>query len=229
MKSSQLCIGRALFLSLACFFMSASAATYTWTGAQSSIWENPKNWSPEGLPTAGDTAVISGVTLTLNSPEALATLTISNCTINGASLSANSVSASGTNTINSILTSVSTFAVQNGITTLNGGTITDGNYIIASGTLIVNGAFTFSGASKIGGAGNVTFITNQSIVAGQYNVSGTTDVESIALFNSSSDTWNINPETNVGRIGKCYSFQFACIDERNRERRSPKQSRKYQS
>jgi hypothetical protein len=43
-----------------------ASATYTWTGAVDSHWENPANWEPNGVPEKGDTAAIpSG---TSNSP-----------------------------------------------------------------------------------------------------------------------------------------------------------------
>jgi hypothetical protein len=42
------------------------SATYTWTGAVDSHWENPGNWEPHGVPQSGDTAAISSGTS--NSP-----------------------------------------------------------------------------------------------------------------------------------------------------------------
>ena len=43
-----------------------ASATYTWTGAVDSHWENPANWKPNGVPGRGDTAAISSGTS--NSP-----------------------------------------------------------------------------------------------------------------------------------------------------------------
>ncbi|HVZ24402.1 MAG TPA: hypothetical protein VG871_25185, partial [Vicinamibacterales bacterium] len=40
----------------------ASAQTVrTWTGAASTAWSNPSNWSPAGIPTSGETLVFSNV------------------------------------------------------------------------------------------------------------------------------------------------------------------------
>lgn len=50
----------------------AEAAVRTWTGAVSSDWLNSTNWSPNGVPAAGDTVNISSGSISFSSPVTFA-------------------------------------------------------------------------------------------------------------------------------------------------------------
>ena len=59
----------------------AQAVDYTWNGAASGAWNTPANWSPNGLPGAGDTVYFpSAVEITDGFTIGAGTLTITNGT-----------------------------------------------------------------------------------------------------------------------------------------------------
>ncbi|HEX3624285.1 MAG TPA: polymorphic toxin-type HINT domain-containing protein [Verrucomicrobiae bacterium] len=55
-------------LTLVSFGSLATTNTYTWTGAASSDWFNPTNWSPNGVPGLHDIVNVGGGTIVLTSP-----------------------------------------------------------------------------------------------------------------------------------------------------------------
>ena len=46
--------------------------SYTWTGFESDAWDDPKNWSPNGIPGAGDTVDLGNGTTVMTNGELVA-------------------------------------------------------------------------------------------------------------------------------------------------------------
>jgi hypothetical protein len=129
----------------------ASATTYAWTNTAGGLWSAAANWSPNGIPGSGDTALIttSGTyAVGLSAPVTVNLLTVG--TINGSGTQSFS-----TSTIN--LTVQSSLVVNNtGAFTLNGGVLT------VNGT--IQGLVTWTGGQFGNGPGPLTLATNATLV-----------------------------------------------------------------
>lgn len=118
----------ALFLSVCAAPLSGICASYTWTGAVSSEWSNPLNWSPStGYPDYGDDVVIvSG----LNVPDFEEISALNNFTITSGSVNLQGFTI-----------------VIAGAANFEGGTLTNGN-VYCSGS-----ATSFGGTEFLSGVG----------------------------------------------------------------------------
>src|ERR1700720_2280816 len=81
MKTYMFALVALLVLGLGCNTL--HSATLTWTGSVSTDWNNPANWTPQQVPTAGDHAIISSNSVTVPSSATFAILDISGGTVSG--------------------------------------------------------------------------------------------------------------------------------------------------
>ncbi len=113
----------------------ASATTFVWTNALGGSWSAITNWSPNGVPGVGDTAMISSngtYTVTVNSAQA-----VGNLTMNAASGAQTlNIASGGTLTNNSAST-----GNANAILEVSGGTLT------GAGSLALSGPLNWSGGT----------------------------------------------------------------------------------
>lgn len=58
-----------------------AATAYTWTGATSSAWGTASNWSPNGVPTDGDTVTINGATANQRTVQGVPAVSLAGLTI----------------------------------------------------------------------------------------------------------------------------------------------------
>ena len=154
MKINHLLKSGVLALVLVAIYLNiynASATTYTWTNTAGGSWSAAANWSPNGIPGSGDTALIttSGTyAVGLSAPVTVNVLTVG--TING----------SGTQ---SFSTSTQNLTVQSSLVVTNTGAFT-----LAGGTLTVNGTIqglvTWTGGQFGSGPGPLTLATNATLV-----------------------------------------------------------------
>lgn len=105
----------------------AAASLFTWTGAQSSDWNDFRNWSPKSVPGSGADVIING-----GSPNAGGlNLSLNSLAVNGGSISgignldAQSLSVTGT---------LSATAITASTLDLNGGIVTGSIQVTAGGT-----------------------------------------------------------------------------------------------
>ena len=121
---------------------SAISATIQWTNTAGGLWNVAQNWSPNVVPTAPDTAIITndGVyTVTLTTSPTLSTLTLGG--------------QGGTQTLSSL---AAVLTVTNGMTVGPSGHFSmGGGTLIASGGMILQGSMTWSN----GVIGNTTVLT----------------------------------------------------------------------
>jgi hypothetical protein len=152
-------------------FSQARAADIVWTNAAGGDWNVAANWSPNSVPGASDTAVITSdgsYTVTLNGPATVSSLALGGtsgtqtlaCTL-GQTLTLN-----GASTVNA-----------NGIFKLSNGTLT------GAGDLTVNGAFEWSGGTM---AGTGDTIANGGFV---FSGNGAMDLNERRLVNAGAATW----------------------------------------
>ena len=140
--------------------LAAQAATYTWTGAASGQWSNPGNWSPAGVPAAGDSLAFSAFAaanqtntndLPVGTSFAALALSRSNYTLHGNGIVlTGGLSNSGFNNVVNLPIDVQANAVEivstNGPLTLGGslsgsGPISTGAYNGGSITLSAAGSY----------------------------------------------------------------------------------------
>ncbi len=134
----------------------ASAQTVrTWTGAASTAWSNPSNWSPAGIPTSGETLVFSNVGANRLMINDVAGLVIGSVVVNdnqytfgGAGLT---LAPSGTSTISRDVTVLSlsgggTIQFDNGklLVMQAGDTTFAGTFVGNNGQVIKDGAGTLT-------------------------------------------------------------------------------------
>ncbi|HEV7926591.1 MAG TPA: Ig-like domain-containing protein, partial [Verrucomicrobiae bacterium] len=183
----------------------AIGTVYNWTGAASSAWSNPTNWSPQGTPGSLDTAVIlsgspvistaaivSSVALGSNGTlNATAGLTVSNLfDWTGGSLTGN-LTVAGSATMNLNYPGGNLF--MDGATVVNNGTaIWDGGTLYCnSSTIITNNGSWLAETDDVlynTGGGTPTFYNN-----GTFSKAPTTGNTSlIGLLLDNSGTVNIN-------------------------------------
>ena len=166
---TNLVLGLVLNL-LALAHFSASAATISWTNTSGGNWNTPANWSPNQVPGAADTAVITtpgNYSVSLNSSPTVAGLTLG--------------AASG-NTTQTLLTAGQTLTV-NGAIQLS----SQGQFLLNGGGLagksVFTGNLTWTGGSL---SGQLTMATNSvlKILAG-----GGNGFNGLILTNFGTVTW----------------------------------------
>ncbi len=153
-----------LFLALSC---TASATTFIWTNTVSGNWNAVTNWSPNGVPGVGDTAIISTsgtYAITVNATESIGTLTMS--------------AASGTQTLN---LTAGTFTI---------GSASTGN---ANAVLQISGSATLTGAGSLVLAGPLNWSAGTIKNVVQCNggtFSGSDFLQGGQIINVGTLTWN---------------------------------------
>lgn len=121
--------------------VTAQATTYTWTNNANGTWQNAGNWSPNGIPTTGDTAIFSnatGRTITLTNESCQ----ILNCVIGAwtfatgtGTIDVLNYSSSGSSTFGGTLAGTGVVNINNGQLTLAGSNSFNGGINLNSGTL----------------------------------------------------------------------------------------------
>ncbi|HNQ87488.1 MAG TPA: hypothetical protein PKM73_02505 [Verrucomicrobiota bacterium] len=148
----------AAVVTLAAGFFEGSADSYTWTAGSrydangsndNNLWSNPANWSPHGVPGAGDTASVGSTAY--GNPDPVGNLTLANLTVQGGA----------TVTVTSL--TVDTLTLANG--NLLGGTVQfSGNAIDAwtwdGGT--ISGTFQIQGGVRAHFAGSNSHVFSPS-------------------------------------------------------------------
>lgn len=174
--------------------------TYTWTGAVSTDWNNPANWSPSLVPGPGDSVIVPVVT---NEPIFSVNVTVGNLTIDtGASVN-----------INGFNITVSSAFVNDGTLELHG------NEAIVSLTQDItdNGTFEYLGD----GTSNPITIINFPGASNYYNllINDTNATKNTFVSNSAintvgnatvtSGTLNISTNSNTLTVGGILSVNGA--------------------
>lgn len=120
----------ALLLALALnFHTSVQAATLVWTNSAGGLWSNATNWSPNGVPGAADSAVVTNTgTYTITSSGAV--------TVADLTLGATNTAGSPT-----LLVSAGTFTVTNTTVASNGVIFLNAGTIVSAGPAQIIGAF----------------------------------------------------------------------------------------
>lgn len=113
--------------------------SYVWNGAAGNNWNNPGNWTPSGIPGAGDFVTIGAGTTILSNPVTIAELNFSGGNIMGAALTVTSV-----------------FVWSGGRLAENGSAALDSNAVLSiSGDVQLRGDFYNYGVVNWG-AGNIS-------------------------------------------------------------------------
>ena len=159
-------------------------ATITWTGAAGDgNYDNPANWSPQRVPGANDSAVISTAaqsTVTISQNDAVQALSL-NKNVTLAVSTGDSLTIGNAGTANSLLSNAGTISLNSTyydsdliigspkVTLSGGGTILMGNAdssnrIVAgaAGSQLINVNNTIAGAGQIGAGGALGFVNQAS-------------------------------------------------------------------
>jgi len=153
----------------------------TWDGSATNIWNNPNNWTPEGVPVAGDAVTIpNSFTVNVNNTAVCASLTVEG--------------GSNTNTIN--INGNNTLTVSGSIT-INAGTVTGVNKIIAvnAGTLSCS-SITIEDTDVGNRDSEVTIATGTVTVSGNIAMNGNANRNAIRF--SGAGTLNIGGAISGG-------------------------------
>ncbi|MDP2741204.1 MAG: hypothetical protein Q8O66_00755 [bacterium] len=172
------------------FTHSASAATYSWQGTTNTNWAVSTNWSPNGVPDAGDTVTISNKTnnpiLDQSRSIGVFTMTSGILDLGTYTLTATSTSTFTAGTINN-----GTMAVNTGITTVATFTATTfgSSVSVASGRILLNGS-TFNGTTNS--------FTKTSIATADTSTGGNTfGSGSTSTFTNTGDqVWYLSSTSN---------------------------------
>jgi hypothetical protein len=160
--------------------LEAPQVSKSWNSATGGNWGDATKWTPSGVPTAGDDAVITlagTYTVTLNVNAQVASLTLGGSSgTQTLSMSANTLTLDGASTINSF-----------GALTQNGGTIA------GAGNLSISGPFTWGGGAQTG--------TGTTAVNGTLTITGggNHDLTSSRAFNTNATTtWSSAGAVRIG-------------------------------
>ncbi len=159
----------------------------SWTGLGDGVsWSDPKNWSTDALPGAGDDVTINptvapNTTLTIthaSGADTINSLNSPNSQVN-LNLSGGSLVTSANSTIAGSITNSASLEVAGGSLELSGGvTSTGGTFISdARAVLSLESEVSLDGASSVSGAGEVDFFGDVVTMAGLYNVTGQTVID----------------------------------------------------
>ncbi|MDA1193441.1 MAG: hypothetical protein O3A46_17330, partial [Candidatus Poribacteria bacterium] len=166
----------------------AVADTIIWNGSSSNGWDDIYNWSPETLPTSGDTAIISGShTITMDSTESVGAISLSG----GAVLT---LGGGGTSlTVGAVTVDASTFRM----TDASAVSWTSGDWNFLNGGLFTqnsSGYLTITAGSNITGDGTGTFINNGVI---DYAGEDATTISGVTFYNNDF----VDTDSNLTIIG----------------------------
>jgi hypothetical protein len=126
------------------------ANTITWTGAVSSDWNNPTNWSPQTVPTASDRVVINAGGVNLTSDAAFAVMNLNGAQLTGAFTNTGTMTWSGGEGVMAATMGNAPGAMFNLVggaeKIFNGGTLNNAGTVLWSGTgpLRCNNGFTLN-------------------------------------------------------------------------------------
>ena len=171
----------------------------TWTGATSTDWNTPSNWSKGAVPTASDDAFISNVAtqpvigvsavcnnLTIYTGSSVTisgsnTLSVSGNLVNGGTFTCNS----GTLSVATSFTNSGTFNNNTGILLITGNFTSTGTFNYNTGTVIYNGtAQTVAGISyynlTLSGSGVKTLQVGTTNIYGNLTLNGTASSTTVA-------------------------------------------------
>ncbi|MBI4517937.1 MAG: hypothetical protein HY699_19195, partial [Deltaproteobacteria bacterium] len=124
----------------------------TWTGPVSADWFTAGNWSPAGVPAAGDTAIINGGTADLGAADTMVT----GFTLNGGTLTGSgALTVSGTmDWAGGVMSGTGTTSVSaSGTLAISGGD----NKFLDVRTLTNAGSATWSGTGDLYGSSGAVF------------------------------------------------------------------------
>ncbi|HEV2208634.1 MAG TPA: hypothetical protein VG167_07650 [Verrucomicrobiae bacterium] len=167
--------------------LSCAGSQLTWTGAVSSDWTNPANWTPQQVPRAGDDAIINSGTVIVPANAAFAVLDWGGGTISGSLTVATGavLNLTGSATLEGSLTNAGTVVwsaaggwgiSDGGLYNLGGGLIDIQNSATLSISDSTNGYGVFNNAGTVrDSAGGVT------VIYALFSNSGLMDVESGTL------------------------------------------------
>lgn len=161
------------------------SANYTWTGNNGTSWDNPANWTPNGIPNnTGDVATVPDVA---NDPVIYSSINIGQFTLN----------ANASLTINTGALLNPGFTDINGTININGaGNLTGSLHINSSGSIICYGNIYLSAPSYSAGSilinptGNFNFASLNNL--GTLTVNGTVNHSNGPFYNSGSGDIIIN-------------------------------------
>src|SRR5262249_50022263 len=143
-------------ITLALFTSLVPAATITWTNTDGGFWSDAVNWSPNQVPTAGDSAVITAPgTYAVNSPGSVE---VGSFTLGGAR-------GEQTLSLAVILSNVTACVVNaNGILSVTGGTVQGPGLVTVNGQLVWSGG-QFGRQSAVAlSAGGVLMFTGAGVL-----------------------------------------------------------------
>jgi len=159
----------------------APPATVTWTGAVSSDWNNPNNWSPAFVPTASTNVVIGAAA---NLPAVSSAVACNDLTIQaGASLS---LSAPGYLTANGTVRQQGGFNMSGGTLEVKGDLFTNSTFNATGGLVTLTGSST----QHVGANGQPTTFWNLTVGAAGMQATSTIRVHKLLTLNGNLDTNN---------------------------------------
>ncbi len=180
---------RALILASAVLLFSsllAHAAPITWTGGGGDgLWNTPKNWSTNTVPTSSDDVTIGSATVT----------------VTGLAAFANTVTCSGTLNINGSLniastSSFTTLNLQGGVLAPNGASTITGPLTLSGGSLIGAGNVTISGITTVMANGSLSSSANVTNT-GTINILGSSQLD----FSTFTNNGTVNIQSEGGAAG----------------------------
>jgi hypothetical protein len=149
----------------------AWAVSYAWNGSESTNWNTPANWTPNGVPDMGDNVTISSTTRSpqLDDNHSLSTLTLNSGTLNLAGFT----------------------LTVNGNTYLSQGNVNNGNLVVTSGEFKTGGSYNSSYWGPVLNGVNLT-VTASSLYLFKATITGTTSLTKTGAVNDGYQSpWNI--------------------------------------
>lgn len=137
-----------------------AAATYTWSGASDHEWSNAGNWSPNGVPSTGDSVVVGSLPGGPSDIEDIPTVSLASLTIDE---TANNIYLNGSY--------LSTITVT-GAFSWSGGAISVPITIAAGATGLITGMSAFTHANTFGGGSPLASQTMRLTVKGSLTIAG---------------------------------------------------------
>lgn len=178
---------RLVFLLLPCllFYHLAHATIFTWTGVTDNNWNTPTNWTPNGPPGSGDTAVFSQGS-PLNFPGSGGPEYINFLQFNGVSSTITGISLTVSNAITSSggTNSFVGASVTAGATiTTSAGTTTFGSLALGPG-ITISGSGITEFAGPLNGGGNPVFISSGNLLVSSLSALGGSSISGLSMTNS---------------------------------------------
>jgi hypothetical protein len=156
------------------FNVLSTGALITWTGAVSTDWFDPGNWSPSGVPVAGDNVRILPAA---NQPVLTTNVSVQDLSVDvSATLSTNGFALTATRNVDA-----AGFVFGPGTVALNGSGTTVQGYlpsVVVNGSVTAVNSVTASGNLDVVGAGSFDLGTSSFVsVNGSFSTSGTATIQ----------------------------------------------------